>query len=430
MNKKKKANFLSLAVIIVLSAALVALFTLFFVNFDFIGKKSIHEEARTYKTRHCLAFYPDSKQGLSFVKQLCKGEKNDPIYDYTLVPYGDYYLVNYGGENRYFADQNFEPVVINEIGEDGQKVVLDYLRYTFKKEDPDKYYNASFLEELQLDKLDFSTITYDIDGENIIVDVPQYEKKLAIPLKYMQKYIGMDFGFENEVYRKPVYLDPDESHPLVCLTFDDGPQLHYEPGDTSTERIVDLLYKYDATGTFYVIGVNLEDREIWADYQLYTLLKRSINQGNEYGSHTQTHSAALTEFKTAEGIREEIYGPVDYLKDFMDYEVVTYRPVEGAFDQGVLDASDLPAILWDVDSEDWMVTDPQDIIDQVLKYDYETGDIILFHDIYDESADALETIIPELINRGCQLVTITDLFRFCNIDPSMIDYFFSPSYYE
>ena len=41
MNKKKKANFLSLAVIIVLSAALVALFTLFFVNFDFIGKKSI-----------------------------------------------------------------------------------------------------------------------------------------------------------------------------------------------------------------------------------------------------------------------------------------------------------------------------------------------------------------------------------------------------
>nr|MCR4856527.1 hypothetical protein [Erysipelotrichaceae bacterium] len=144
MKKKRKVDRVSVSIIALLSLALLALFVVFFVNFDFIGKRSIHDEARTYKTRHCLAFYPDSKQGLSFVKNLCKGEKNDPIYDYTLIPYGDYYLVNYGADKKYFADQDFEPVVISDVSEEGRKVILDYLRYTFKKEDPEKYYDPAF----------------------------------------------------------------------------------------------------------------------------------------------------------------------------------------------------------------------------------------------------------------------------------------------
>ena len=123
-------------------------------------------------------------------------------------------------------------------------------------------------------------------------------------------------------------------------------------------------------------------------------------------------------------------GPVDYLYDFMGYQMKTFRPVQGEFDESVLKATDLPAILWDVDSEDWSLYEVDDIVNQVLKYDYETGDIIIFHDIYDESADALERVLPELIKRGCQIVTISDMLRFCNIDPSTIDYFFSPSYYE
>ena len=29
-------------------------------NFKFVGKKSIHDDALTYKTKSCLAFYPNS----------------------------------------------------------------------------------------------------------------------------------------------------------------------------------------------------------------------------------------------------------------------------------------------------------------------------------------------------------------------------------
>lgn len=427
---KKKKSLNSFIIIAVLSLLLVIGIVLLTTNFNFVGKKSIHEDALTYKTRHCLAFYPDSKQGLSYAKELCKGEKNDTIYDYTLVPYGDYYLVSYGTDRKYFADQNFDPLQISEMSDEGKKIILDYLRYTFKKEQPEKYYDADFLSTLQLENIDFSNVTYSIDSESIVAYLPQYEMSVAIPLKYMQKQIGMDFGFPNELYSKPIYLDPDPAHPIVCLTFDDGPQFNFDPGDCSSEKIVDLLYKYDACGTFYVIGDMLANREIWADYQVYTLLKRSINQGNEYGSHTQTHYYVLTELSGKETIRKEIEGPVAYLDDFMGYRMPTFRPVGGSFNNEVLESTSLPAILWDVDSEDWLTRDPQQIVDQVLKYEYESGDIVLFHDIYDETAEALEKILPELVNRGCQLLTVSDMFRFYNIDPSQIDYFYSPGYYE
>ena len=114
----------------------------------------------------------------------------------------------------------------------------------------------------------------------------------------------------------------------------------------------------------------------------------------------------------------------------MDYEMKTYRPVEGDFDETVINAQSVPAILWDVDSEDWLTRNPDTIYHQVMKYDYETGDIILFHDAYDETIEALEKIIPELIDRGCQLLTVTDMLKCLDIDPSLISYYYGPYYYE
>ncbi len=430
MMLKRKTDRRSLILILILSFLLFCGIFFLTVNISFLGKRSIHEDAKSYKTRHCMAFYPDYKEGLSYAKDLCKGVKDDRIYDYTLVPYGDYYLVNYGNGRKYFTDQAFEPLSIGEMSEEGEKIIVDYLRYTFKKERPEQYYNSEFLSGLCVENIDFSNVDYSIDDDSLIVNMPQFQVELAIPLKYMQKQIGMNFGFADEIYRKPVYYDPDPSHPIVCLSFDDGPQLDFAANESSSVRIIDLLYKYDACATFYVIGNMMENREVWADYQVYSLLKRSVNQGNEYGSHTQSHLYALTELTGSEEIRKEIEGPAEYLNDFLGYQMTTFRPVEGSFNGEVLAATKLPAILWDVDSEDWLTRDPQQIIDQVLKYDYVSGDIILFHDIYDESAEALETIIPKLIDRGCQLMTVSDMLRYYGIDPLLIDYFYSPTYYE
>ena len=138
MEKSKRSNLNSVIVIIILSILVITVFLLLFVNFGFIGKKSIHEDAKSYKTRYCLAFYPDSPDALSIAKQLCKGVKDDQIFDYTLIPYGDYYLINYGGEYSFFADKEYKKISIGEISDDGKKIINDYVRYTFKKEQPDK----------------------------------------------------------------------------------------------------------------------------------------------------------------------------------------------------------------------------------------------------------------------------------------------------
>ena len=429
MIKKKRRNY-SVAVIAILSFLVLVVYSLLLVNFSFIGKKSIHEDARRYQTRHCLAFYPDSREGLNRAKELCKGVRDDSIHDYTLIPYGDYYLINYGGDFRYFTDGKFDPIKVQGISDNGKNMILDYLRYTFKKEQPEKYYNADFIRSLDIDSIDFETIEYDIDGENLSCYLKDFDITLSIPLKYVQKEIDMNFGFPYELYSKPVYLSDGKEHPLICLTFDDGPKLWTDEDCPSTERIIDLLYEYDAAGTFYVVGNAMEDREIWADYQVYTMLKRSINHGNEYGSHTQSHLYALSDLDSKESILKEINGPIEYFREFMNYEVKTYRPVEGKFNDLVLEAQPVGAILWDVDSEDWESDNAQQIIDQVLKYDYVSGDIILFHDIYNITADALEKIIPELINRGCQLVNVSTMLSYYGIEPSTLSYFYGPDYYE
>ncbi len=416
--------------IAVLSIMVIVLYTLLFVNLGFIGKRSIHDDAKAYRTRHCLAFYPDSKEGLNKARELCKGVKDDSIYDYTLIPYGDYYLINYGGDFRYFTDSKYEPIKVEGLSEESKNIILDYLRYTFKKDHPEKYYDADFLKSLNIDSINFENIEYDIDGENLKCYMKDYDMTLMIPLKYVQKELGMNFGFPYELYSKPVYLSDGKEHPIICLTFDDGPKLWTAEDYSSTEKIIDLLYEYDAAGTFYVIGNTMEDREIWADYQVYTLFKRSINHGNEYGSHSQSHLYALDELSSEESIFREISGPIEYLKDFMNYEVKTYRPVEGRFNELVLKAQPVAAILWDVDSEDWKSDNAQEIIDRVMKYDYESGDIILFHDIYNITAEALEKIIPALVNKGCQLVNVSTMLSYYGIDPSTISYFYGPNYYE
>lgn len=39
------------------------------------------------------------------------------------------------------------------------------------------------------------------------------------------------------------------------------------------------------------------------------------------------------------------------------------------------------------------------------------GDIILMHEIYESTADAVDRIVPELVEQGYQLVTVSQLVK-------------------
>lgn len=416
MKKRSRIPFFVL-LIFILSVVIISLT----INIPFLFKKSSHDDAKRYATRHCLVFYPNCDKGRENAKFMAKDVKENTIYDYSLIPYGDYYLVNYGNGYSFFVDKDNEEPIVNEVSDEGKRIISDYLRYTIKKEKNDLYYNPDFISNSYVDNLDFSKIAYDFDKDNLVCQFLDFEVDVKIPLKYIQSGIGMDFGYSNELYVKPTYID--DKHPVICLTFDDGPNMWYEPSESSSVRIVDTLYKNDANATFYVVGTCLQERDVWTDYEAYTFLKNSIGNGNEYGSHTHGHEL-IYEMSSTEKINTLIKQPADFLSEYVGYQMKTYRPPEGVINDVILEAQPFPAILWDVDSKDWAIRDGEDIYNKVIGglELIDDGDIIIFHDIYDETADAIEKIVPVLIQEGYQLATVSDMLQSKNVVLSRNDY--------
>ena len=76
--------------------------------------------------------------------------------------------------------------------------------------------------------------------------------------------------------------------------------------------------------------------------------------------------------------------------------------------KAVLAKAGMPSIVWSVDTLDWKTRNAQHTIDTVLRQ-VQDGDIILMHDLYEQSVIAAETLIPELTRRGYQLVTVSEM---------------------
>ena len=192
---------------------------------------------------------------------------------------------------------------------------------------------------------------------------------------------------------------PKSTDKLVCFTFDDGP---YAP---VTNKILDTLEKYNAKATFFVVG----DRA--ATYS--DEIKRASAMGCEIGTHTYSH-VNLTNL-SAEEIQKEISKSCKEISKFSGKKVKVLRPPEGATSDTVKANVGMPMVMWSVDSRDWEARnadrDYQTVMDNV--YD---GSIVLMHDLYPATADAVARLIPELANQGYKFVTFSELMKIRGVD--------------
>lgn len=406
-NKKRHLRKTIKYALIGLSGLLLVGIIVFILNFNFkfVGKKSIHDDALTYKTKSCLAFYPNSEKGKDIAKNICDKALKDTIYDYALVPYGDYYLVSYHDGTKYYVDKEYKELVIDNINEDGKKIIADYLRYQLKKEEKDFAYTLEFLEESFYQNLDLSEVTYKVDGPDLLCHFPKYEADIRVPLKYMQSACNINLGYENELYHKPHYLSRNRK--MICFTFDDGPDMSLK----TSGQIVDTLYRYDSSATFYILGSRLGEKQI-------NFCKESVEKGMEYGSHTQSHKN-LTKLSVSD-VTNEIMTPYHDLYDNefgFGYQMKTFRPPYGAYSDTVRQATNLTAVLWNVDSKDWSYRtkydayDAVDVIYNEVVKDADENDVVLFHDIYQTSVDAASKLITYYINQGYQIVNVSELME-------------------
>ena len=63
-----------------------------------------------------------------------------------------------------------------------------------------------------------------------------------------------------------------------------------------------------------------------------------------------------------------------------------------------------------MDSEDWKSKDADAIVREVMS-NVKDGDIVLMHDLYASTAEAVERLVPRLTKAGYQLVTVDELYR-------------------
>ncbi len=179
---------------------------------------------------------------------------------------------------------------------------------------------------------------------------------------------------------------------MVALTFDDGP---YSP---VTNRILDTLEKHGAKATFFVVG----DRV--ATYE--SSVKRAGSLGCEIGSHTWSHKI-LTNLSSSE-ITQEINKADSAITSATGKKTTILRPPGGSVNDTVRSTVPYPLIMWDVDSEDWKNRNSQTSYDNIMDT-VSDGSIILMHDLYPSTADAVERLVPDLISRGYKLVTVSEL---------------------
>ncbi|MGN0295340.1 MAG: polysaccharide deacetylase family protein [Lachnospiraceae bacterium] len=190
-------------------------------------------------------------------------------------------------------------------------------------------------------------------------------------------------------------IDPDQ--PMIALTYDDGPSV-------STPKILDILEKYDARATFFVVGDRVDGN---SNYQSY--VKRACKLNCQIGNHTYSH-ATLTRLSQAD-IRSQISKCDNAVKKAAGVTPAVMRPPGGNRNATVDQTVGKPLILWSVDTEDWKTRNASSTISAVLDH-VKDGDIVLMHDLYSSTAEASETIIPELIRRGYQLVTVEELAQY------------------
>lgn len=204
--------------------------------------------------------------------------------------------------------------------------------------------------------------------------------------------IGFVFSIKNicelmQRYEAPINrVDTNERQ--VALTFD------VAWGSENIEDILDILDKYNAKATFFLVGSWVDDNE--------DLVKEIHNRGHEIGNHSNTHSS-FTEI-SKENKEDELLITSTKIKNLTGEDVDLFRPPFGNVDKETMDVCEslgYHTIKWDVDSGDWKNLGSVYIVDRVSK-NTRSGSIILFH----ASSRDVSTYLDDVLNNLQQKYSI------------------------
>ena len=200
-----------------------------------------------------------------------------------------------------------------------------------------------------------------------------------------------------ETAAAPVYSgggSVDPSRPMIALTFDDGPA-------APDNRILAALEAVGGRATFFMVGQNVKGHP--------DIIRRMMADGCELGNHSWNHPQ-LNKLSAGE-VRSQINRTNDAIAAVAGHGATVMRCPYGATGgsvKSVLADMGYASILWSIDTLDWKTRNASSTVSSVLN-NVKDGDIILMHSLYGATAEAVETMVPELVRRGYQLVTVSEL---------------------
>lgn len=178
----------------------------------------------------------------------------------------------------------------------------------------------------------------------------------------------------------------------IALTFDDGPHPIYTP------QMLELLKEEQVPATFFLLGENVE---LYGD-----VVKEIAKEGHLIGNHTY-HHVQITSLSLEEACKE-IQETSDLIEELTGTGTEYVRPPFGTWNEELEERLNLIPVMWSIDTKDWTTQNVDWIVRETVKH-AEDHDIILMHDSYQSTVDAVKRVIEQLEAEGFEFVTVDEI---------------------
>ena len=193
----------------------------------------------------------------------------------------------------------------------------------------------------------------------------------------------------------PIYCVETNGEKRCAISFDAA------WGADNTQKILDVLEKYDAPATFFVVGN-------WAD-DYPDAMQAIVDAGHEIMNHSNAHDHYNS--LSAEQITKDITVCNEKIMKLTGIMPSLIRCPYGEYDDHVIStirAMGMEPIQWDVDSLDWKDLSAAEITQRVTSK-VQPGSIVLFHNAGLHTPEALPAILDYLAKEDYTLVPISKL---------------------
>ena len=249
-----------------------------------------------------------------------------------------------------------------------------------------EYEDGSFLE-YDIGKFDDWCVYY---TNNEGVRIAPRDKDYFEDLYEFSKKYGKDKIYSDYV---KIY---DSTKKFIAFTFDDG------PGEYTSELLKTLEYN-NSSATFFMLGNKMKYNG--------DIVKQIYNSNSEVASHSYSHKYLTT--LSQKELNEEINSTTIIFNEITKGNIKYIRPPYGDYNENIKENIPYPIILWNIDTKDWLTRDSDKISAEVLS-NASDGAIVLMHDIYPETLEAVKKVLPKLKELGYEVVSVSKLAEYKN----------------